>query len=297
MLYTLTLRIFFWFWKYDAFISYVRREDRKRAYETVQILQAAGLRVFWDKDIPRGAPWEATIRRAIVNSKRVFVIWCCGAASSEYVMKEVDYAVAHNKPIVAHRVCPFPVPEKISILQWVDRIDPTHPCDCLEIPTSSSTHLINSIIDKELHLESWRARAPIQRALLGLMGTATKRRWRGVFRTMLLGAILLALAAARPFSVDLSEGTVLAFNLFVAAVGMIMIVYPVVSIEILRTKQRRVLRQIDFGETTGQDAADWPREAQFHYRSPQLALPSTVLALSILGAIQVTDREGWGALK
>jgi hypothetical protein len=55
--------------KFDAFISYAR-EDERRARQTAEILQSAGLRICWDKNIVPGEDWANRIDGAIAVSKR-----------------------------------------------------------------------------------------------------------------------------------------------------------------------------------------------------------------------------------
>jgi hypothetical protein len=113
--------------RYDVFVSYAS-EDKWRARMTVEILQSAGLRVFGDEYILPGDPWSMLIDNAITVCRHFFVLWCCDAAESDYVHKEIAAAKAHGKPVVAHRLCLYPVPECLSDRQWVDCIDYTHRC-------------------------------------------------------------------------------------------------------------------------------------------------------------------------
>ncbi|RZJ44850.1 MAG: TIR domain-containing protein, partial [Brevundimonas sp.] len=46
----------------DVFVSY-KREDERAVARLVKALRIDGLTVWWDRDIPTGAPWEETIER------------------------------------------------------------------------------------------------------------------------------------------------------------------------------------------------------------------------------------------
>jgi hypothetical protein len=117
---------------YDVFLSYPRKHS-ERARETVEILESAGLRVFWDKHIKAGQDWAEVVDNAIYRSERFFVLWCCDASDSEFVMWEIEFARNQQKPLIAHRICSFPVPQFLSRRQWVNCIDPAHSCSHLDI--------------------------------------------------------------------------------------------------------------------------------------------------------------------
>jgi hypothetical protein len=58
----------------DVFVSY-RREDEPRVANLVQVLERAGLGVFWDRRIPPGASWRHTIDRELDAARCVLVVW------------------------------------------------------------------------------------------------------------------------------------------------------------------------------------------------------------------------------
>jgi TolB-like protein len=75
----------------DVFVSY-KREDSARVRKLVAALRDAGLDVWWDEDIPGGAPWEATIEKALANAKAVVVCWSPASVASENVRSEARVA-------------------------------------------------------------------------------------------------------------------------------------------------------------------------------------------------------------
>lgn len=75
----------------DVFISYKRQNEAKVA-RLVAALKAQGLDVWWDRDIPPGAPWEATIERALGEAKAVVVCWSRAAVASDNVRSEARLA-------------------------------------------------------------------------------------------------------------------------------------------------------------------------------------------------------------
>ncbi len=74
----------------DVFLSY-KREDRQIAGKLIACLRHAKLDVWWDDDIPPGAPWEAAIERALVEAKVVLVCWSKASVASENVRSEARW--------------------------------------------------------------------------------------------------------------------------------------------------------------------------------------------------------------
>ena len=78
--------------EYDVFVSYSRR-DRTRAAAIVERLEAAGLRVFWDKRILAGALWQASLTTALRASQCVLVLWSNDAKTRPWVLSEAVLAL------------------------------------------------------------------------------------------------------------------------------------------------------------------------------------------------------------
>ncbi|HRF95773.1 MAG TPA: toll/interleukin-1 receptor domain-containing protein [Aggregatilineales bacterium] len=82
------------------FISY-SRQDSKIVGEFVEALRKADFIVWQDvSGISAGAAWEQTLYDAIDNAAAVLVFWSQAASLSEWVIKEVDHAIAQKKPII-----------------------------------------------------------------------------------------------------------------------------------------------------------------------------------------------------
>jgi hypothetical protein len=75
----------------DVFVSY-QRQDQARVKLVVQKLREAGLAVWWDQDIPPGAPWEGTIEAELHAAKAVIVAWSPAAVASDNVKAEARRA-------------------------------------------------------------------------------------------------------------------------------------------------------------------------------------------------------------
>lgn len=75
----------------DVFVSYAR-EDEARVAALVRALQAHGLSVFWDRQIPPGKTWREHIGRALANARCVVVAWSRHSVGSDFVAEEADDA-------------------------------------------------------------------------------------------------------------------------------------------------------------------------------------------------------------
>ena len=75
----------------DVFISY-SREDEGAARRVAKALQAAGLDVWWDADLPAHRAYSEVIERNLEAAKAVVVLWSPTAAKSQWVRAEADFA-------------------------------------------------------------------------------------------------------------------------------------------------------------------------------------------------------------
>lgn len=78
--------------EYDVFVSYSRR-DRTRVAAVVERLEAAGLRVFWDKHIQSGALWLPALTTSLKASQCVLVLWSKDAKTRPWVLSEASLAL------------------------------------------------------------------------------------------------------------------------------------------------------------------------------------------------------------
>ncbi len=75
----------------DVFVSY-KRENLSKVGTLVEALRAEGVKVWWDQDVPPGAPWEETIERQLTAAKAVIVAWSPAAVASDNVRAEARRA-------------------------------------------------------------------------------------------------------------------------------------------------------------------------------------------------------------
>lgn len=71
----------------DVFVSYAR-EDHPRAEQVARGLQALGLDVFWDTEIPPGQTWADYIEGKLTQCKSVIVLWSQHSTKSQWVREE-----------------------------------------------------------------------------------------------------------------------------------------------------------------------------------------------------------------
>ncbi|MGQ0531652.1 MAG: toll/interleukin-1 receptor domain-containing protein [Caulobacteraceae bacterium] len=71
----------------DVFLSYAR-EDAARAEQVAKGLQAAGLDVFWDNEIPPGTTWADYIESKLTQCKALIVLWSEHSTKSQWVREE-----------------------------------------------------------------------------------------------------------------------------------------------------------------------------------------------------------------
>jgi hypothetical protein len=71
----------------DVFLSYAR-EDTARAEQVANGLEAAGLDVFWDNEIPPGTTWADYIEQKLGVCKALIVLWSEHSTKSQWVREE-----------------------------------------------------------------------------------------------------------------------------------------------------------------------------------------------------------------
>lgn len=89
---------------YDVFVSFAT-EDRRAAEAAAQALEANGYRcwVAW-RDIPESVPYAAAIVQGIRGARVLIVLLTPDSRSSPHVLREVECAVAANRPILSVQI-------------------------------------------------------------------------------------------------------------------------------------------------------------------------------------------------
>ena len=101
----------------DIFVSY-KREDFARVERLVAALRGEGFAVWWDQDIPTGAPWEAAITAALDRARCVLVCWSEASAHPTGGAKvQVEARVANDAGKLI-QVKLEPIDQPLFFRQW-----------------------------------------------------------------------------------------------------------------------------------------------------------------------------------
>lgn len=111
----------------DVFISY-DRDDRERTSKLVELLEAQGWSVFWDRDIPSGESWRNYLAGALERARCVVVLWTDHSIQSDWVAEEADFARRRDilVPVLLDPVVPplgFRTIQAASLQGWPEVVD------------------------------------------------------------------------------------------------------------------------------------------------------------------------------
>jgi hypothetical protein len=115
-----------------SFISYAS-QDRNKVLERVQVLDAAHIPYFQDLlHLDPGERWARELYRQIDRCDLFLLFWSSHAKASEWVMKEVNYAITLQAgdpdappdihPIIIEGPPPVPPPPELAHLHFNDRL-------------------------------------------------------------------------------------------------------------------------------------------------------------------------------
>ena len=163
------------------FISYARA-DEAVARRVAKSLQASGLSVWWDADLPAHRAYSDIIERNLAEAKAAVVLWSKTAAASQWVRAEADFARNASKLVQAQLDGTLP-PMPFNQIQCADlkgwRGSPKH----------AGWAKLQGSVQSLVSGEEQPAARPEQRVWDRLMD---HRRWAA-------GALVLVLAAAALF--------------------------------------------------------------------------------------------------
>lgn len=101
----------------DVFVSY-KREDFSRVERLVAALRAEGFDVWWDQDIPPGAPWEAAITAALDKARCVVVCWSQASTHPQHGAKvQIEARVANDAGKLIQLTLE-PISQPLFFRQW-----------------------------------------------------------------------------------------------------------------------------------------------------------------------------------
>jgi len=116
----------------QAFISYASK-DRTEVLKRTQMLDKLGIAYFQDLlNLDSGDRWAQEIYRHIDSADLFLLFWSSAARSSQWVRKELDYAMAIKRgdelaapqimPVIIEGPPPPPPPEELKHLHFNDRV-------------------------------------------------------------------------------------------------------------------------------------------------------------------------------
>lgn len=113
----------------DVFLSYAR-EDHEKADHLARTLEAEGVEVFWDNEIPPGSSWADFIEEKLRNSRAMIVLWSAASTASQWVREEARLGRDAGKliPAVIDGTAPpfgFGEVQAADLTGWDG--DPNHP--------------------------------------------------------------------------------------------------------------------------------------------------------------------------
>ena len=105
----------------DIFLSYAK-EDREIARKIGKRLESIGWSVWWDREIPAGKNWRATLEEALTDMRCMVVLWSRHSIRSDWVKEEAEEGRSQGKlvPIFIESVRP---PVGFRAIQAADLID------------------------------------------------------------------------------------------------------------------------------------------------------------------------------
>ncbi|TKB91409.1 MAG: toll/interleukin-1 receptor domain-containing protein [Nitrospira sp.] len=108
----------------EVFVSY-KREDETRVGRLVQVLESAGLSVWWDRGLPGGESWRQQIQTALDAARCVLVLWTHDSVgpAGDFVRDEAGQAKRRGVlvPVFFDRVTPplgFGELQAIDLTHW-----------------------------------------------------------------------------------------------------------------------------------------------------------------------------------
>ena len=134
----------------DALISYGRDDSKAFAAKLHQRLMAEGLEVWFDfEDIPLGVDFQSEINGGIEKAHNVLFIISPSSVNSKYCLKEIEYALEHNK-----RIIPLLHVEEIDQETWRQR-NPDGTDEEWEAFKAAQKHVVLENMHPEVRKINW----------------------------------------------------------------------------------------------------------------------------------------------
>ncbi len=97
-----------------VFISYSHK-DSPEVWDIIRRLQHAGVKVWYDKGLPVGPSYFDQLADKIDTCKAVFLLLSNSSVNSQYVRKELCYALSQNKNVIHANIDGVVIPRGVQI--------------------------------------------------------------------------------------------------------------------------------------------------------------------------------------
>ena len=179
---------------YDVFISYGRK-DQERVRGIANALEAAGLSVWWDPDIPPGVDFRTLTTRALSKAKAVIVVWSEYSVGRHFVLDEAGVALDRENifPVLIDTVdipLGFRQIQTVDLTSWHGK--PNHPA---LLSLVSAIKEFVSISSPQVNQGKKTNKVQSQLSKSRFTTTGAKARLKLFFRSMLLAFTLSAVTA------------------------------------------------------------------------------------------------------
>ena len=177
----------------DIFVSYAS-EDRDRIQPLVEVFQAEGWSVWWDRDLVAGRSFEETIEEALEAAHCVVIAWSEHSATSRWCRAEANDGLERQVlvPLRIDDIRPplaFRASQTASLLGWPDERGELDALlagvrECLADQFATATDTAEA-----------RGRASVSTVVPRAVpprGTTPARWWRNVTALVAVGALLVA---------------------------------------------------------------------------------------------------------
>jgi tetratricopeptide (TPR) repeat protein len=151
----------------DVFLSYAR-EDRATAQALAEALQAQGLRVWWDQEIPVGHDFTKAIADKLASARMTCVLWSQASVVSAFVRDECTRARDAGK-LLPIRIDEVDIPLGFGTLQTLDLLHWNGQLDAGSFPTVRD-EILRAVHNSHL----WKPRPSSRR---GQGATGSGSRW------------------------------------------------------------------------------------------------------------------------
>ena len=179
---------------YDVFISYGRK-DQERVRGIANALEAAGLSVWWDPDIPPGVDFRTLTTRALSKAKAVIVVWSEYSVGRHFVLDEAGVALDRENifPVLIDTVdipLGFRQIQTVDLTSWHGKSN--HPA---LLSLVSAIKEFVSISSPQVNQGKKTNKVQSQLSKSRFTTTGAKARLKLFFRSMLLAFTLSAVTA------------------------------------------------------------------------------------------------------